>query len=163
MKLLLISDTHGKTGNLRQLLARLKDIGMILHMGDVEGDEDMIRSMAACPAEFVRGNCDVFSREPSEQLLEVQGHKIFMCHGHRHNVKSGLSMLEAAAREKGADIALYGHTHLPDCVWKEDMVIVNPGSLEKPYQEGHKPAYAILEIDGEGQVHVHMNTLWSLR
>ena len=160
MKLLLISDTHGKVRNLRILLQKVKNIGMILHMGDVEGDEDMIRSFAPCPVEFVRGNCDPFSREPDEKLLHIQGHHIFMCHGHRLDVKTGLKKLEAAARAQGADIALYGHTHLPDHTELEGLVIVNPGSLERPYQEGTKPAYAVLEIDEKGEVHVHMNTLW---
>ena len=159
MNLLLVSDTHGKLKNLRTLLGRVKHADLLLHMGDAEGDEDEIRSFAGCPVEFVRGNCDTFSREPFDKVLDISGHRIFMTHGHRYGVGYSLDALCQAAREAGADIALFGHTHQPEQITDGELILVNPGSLSKPRQEGHKPTYALLEIDRQGKCHVTMNVL----
>ena len=158
-KIVLVSDTHGKTANLRTLMKRTRQADMLLHMGDVEGDEEEIRSFAGCPVYFVRGNCDSFSRLPEEELLPLEGHRIFMTHGHRYSVSSTLAHLDDAARERDADIVLYGHTHVPEYVMIGERHFVNPGSLSRPRQEGHRPSYAILEIDRQGKIHVTLNEL----
>ena len=31
------------------------------------------------------------------------------------------------------------------------VTILNPGSLSYPRQEGHRPSYMIMELDGEGR------------
>lgn len=158
-KIILVSDTHGKTANLRTLMKRIRQADLLLHMGDVEGDEGEIESFAGCPVEFVRGNCDSFSKLPDDRLLEIEGHRILMTHGHRYGVGYSLAHLDETAREKGADIVLYGHTHVPEYVTIGDRHFINPGSISRPRQEGHQPSYAILEIDRKGQVHVTLNTL----
>ena len=38
-KILLVSDSHGKLTNLREVLTRVKPVDMVLHMGDVGGEE----------------------------------------------------------------------------------------------------------------------------
>ena len=160
MKILLISDTHGKTAGLRRLLSRMKPApDMILHMGDVEGDEDEIRSMAGCPVEFVRGNCDPFSRNPVFQVIRLQGHTIFMTHGHRYGVKHNLEELIAAARAENADIVLFGHTHIQKTFTAEGMTFVNPGSLTYPHDGTGNYGFALLEIDQNQQCHVSLGRL----
>ena len=59
----------------------------------------------------VRGNCDFGSDLPLTGEFTAQGVKIFYTHGHYYGVKSGLYTLACAARERGAQVALYGHTH----------------------------------------------------
>ena len=159
MKILLVSDTHGKLANLRTLIRRVGKIDMLLHMGDVEGDESEILSFAGCPAEFVRGNCDLFSQLPSELVLAVAGHRIFMTHGHRYGVGYSLDDLAAAAKENQADVVCFGHTHVPEYGEIDGTIFINPGSLSRPRQEGHRPTYAILEIDRKGGLHVMQNEL----
>ena len=39
MKILVVSDTHGYVDNLERVLDREKNIEMMIHCGDVEGDE----------------------------------------------------------------------------------------------------------------------------
>lgn len=160
MKILLISDTHGKTRNLRRLMERMKgSVDMILHMGDVEGDEDEIRSLAGCPVEFVRGNCDSWSREPDERVLDIAGHRIYMTHGHRLGVKGSLAKLDERAREEKADIVLFGHTHIQEHFMIGSRHFINPGSLTAPHDQPGKYAFAILEIDDRERIHVSLARL----
>lgn len=39
MKVLIVSDTHGKEGNLKEAMEREKPFDMLVHCGDVEGSE----------------------------------------------------------------------------------------------------------------------------
>ena len=59
--------------------------------------------------------------------------------------------LGSAARERSADIVLFGHTHLPyeayiasDSEEEKSVWLFNPGSMSKP-REG-KPSYGIIDI-----------------
>ncbi len=79
------------------------------------------------PMELVRGNCD-WDRAPEELLVEAGGVRFLLVHGHRYGVKSGTGQLARAARDKGVDVACFGHTHdalnMPDRgVW-----LFNPGT-----------------------------------
>lgn len=40
MKVLIVSDTHGKEGNLKEAMEREKPFDMLVHCGDVEGSEE---------------------------------------------------------------------------------------------------------------------------
>ena len=52
-----------------------------------------------------------------------------MTHGHKHNVKQTLAMLLRDARAEGAQVALYGHTHIRDLHREEDgLLVMNPGA-----------------------------------
>ena len=42
------------------------------------------------------------------------------------------AMLAAAAREAGADLAVYGHTHIALYEQQGDVTVVNPGSVARP-------------------------------
>lgn len=153
MKILVVSDTHGQNRNLEIVVGRIKPIDMLLHLGDVEGSEYLVDKIGECPAYIVRGNCDMNGKLPGEIVLPVEGHTIFMTHGHRYMAGYGTARLKEAARARGADIVLYGHTHVPLLQHEDGMTILNPGSLSKPRQEDRKCSYAVIEIDREGNFH----------
>ena len=48
MKILIVSDTHGRHRNLEEVLDREGPIDMLVHLGDVEGGEDYICALADC-------------------------------------------------------------------------------------------------------------------
>ena len=48
MKILIVSDTHRRDGNLTGVLDMVGTPDMLIHCGDVEGSEDFIRSIARC-------------------------------------------------------------------------------------------------------------------
>ncbi|MCR5128303.1 MAG: metallophosphoesterase family protein, partial [Lachnospiraceae bacterium] len=48
MRILVISDTHGDLQHLETVLAEEGDFDMLLHCGDICGDEDRVRQMVMC-------------------------------------------------------------------------------------------------------------------
>ena len=151
MRILIISDTHGSHRNLDELLEREKDIDMLLHLGDVENDDDYIEAVMDCPVHIVAGNNDYFSYLPREKEIQIGKYKVFMTHGHNYYVSMNTERLRQAARQRGADIVMYGHTHRPKVDASEDVIVVNPGSLSYPRQEGRRATYIIMEINRAGE------------
>lgn len=152
MKVMIVSDTHGKDKNFEKALLKEAPIDALIHCGDGEGREDYYEVLCECPAYFVRGNCDRNSSLSSEIVIELEGHRIMVTHGHYYGVSMGLDWLVDAAREHKADIVMYGHTHKPDLQLRGDVTAVNPGSLTQPRQNDRKPTYLIMEIDEKNNV-----------
>ena len=150
MKLLLISDTHGRTTALENLLAQYAaEVKIICHMGDHA--QDLLKYQPFCPhiqMAAVAGNCDYSHAIPSEQLLTVADKRILIIHGHQLNVKRDLQRLAYYAQEKGADACFYGHTHQPIQVNIGSVFIMNPGSLTEP-RGGSKASYGLVEISDD--------------
>ena len=75
MKILIVSDTHGRHGNLEDVLEAESPIDMLLHLGDVEDGEHFIEAIAACekwPCHIVAGNNDYFSHLPKEKEIQTK-------------------------------------------------------------------------------------------
>ena len=148
MKAVIVSDTHGHHENLRQLMLREEPFDMLIHCGDTEGGEDWIRGHAPCMSvPIVMGNNDFFSRLPAELELDIDGLKVFLTHGHGYGVSMGTERLEDEARDRKADIVMFGHTHRPLIKQVEGLWVINPGSLTYPRQEGHRPTYIVMTVE----------------
>ena len=129
MKILVVSDTHGYIGNTISLIEEINP-DYIIHLGDIADDCDELKSIYPTKRIIcVVGNNDFFCKNyPIDRIAEIGGKVIYMCHGHKLNVKSGLELLKKTAREKGADIALFGHTHSAYTETTDNLIVLNPGS-----------------------------------
>ena len=58
MKILAISDTHGKLDKVRDIWPKLTDIDMIIHAGDFIRDGKALFKELKVPVVTVKGNCD---------------------------------------------------------------------------------------------------------
>ena len=152
MRILIVSDTHGSLRNFDIVIEREKEIDLLLHLGDVEGDNDYMEAVMNCPVHIVGGNNDYFSGLPGEIELRIGKYKVFMTHGHGYYVSMDTRRLKQAARARGADIAMYGHTHRPDIDLEDGVKVINPGSLSYPRQSGRQATYIIMEVNTEGEV-----------
>jgi len=153
MKILIVSDTHRYHGYLESVLENEKPLDMLIHLGDAEGCEDYIEVMAECPMEVVAGNNDFYSDLPGERILQIGKYRVLLTHGHYYYVNGGLSHIKRAIDEKEVDIVMFGHTHRPMIEQDGDVVILNPGSISYPRQEGKRPSYIIMDLDEEGEAH----------
>lgn len=149
MKILVVSDTHGYGEILEEIVKKENPIDVLIHCGDIEGQEDQIVSWAGCRTFMVSGNNDWGSDLPVQFFTSVGGCRIFATHGHRYQVYMGIDRLAAEAAKRGADICLFGHTHMPLIAEKNGVTVMNPGSLTYPRQEGRKPSYGIITGDKE--------------
>lgn len=154
MRIIVFSDTHGKTGALFDVVEmHLKSADMFIHLGDGEQEADMLKSVYPyIDLRYLRGNCDYNSAAPDILTIEADfGVKIVASHGHTLGVKYGLEMLIDKAEQKGAKIALYGHTHQRYSSYENGLYIMNPGSLSQP-RDFFPPSYGIIDITAKGIV-----------
>ncbi|MBS6398234.1 MAG: metallophosphoesterase [Clostridiales bacterium] len=153
MKILIVSDTHGREKNLETVLEKTGPIDRLIHLGDVEDGEEYIRTLTEAPITMVAGNNDYFTDLPNEEIIQLGRYRALVTHGHYYYVSIEKERLREEARSRGVDIVMYGHTHRPYLEQKPGLTVLNPGSLTLPRQEGHKPSYMIMEIDGKGTAH----------
>lgn len=156
-RILIVSDTHRYNENFLAVLKKYGPFDMVIHCGDVEGSEYTICQAAGCPVEMVMGNNDFFSDLPREKEFYLGKYKVWLTHGHNYYVYMDNAIIKKEARGRGADIVMYGHTHRPVVDFDKDIIAVNPGSMTYPRQEGRKPSFIIMELDGEGNAHFIVN------
>lgn len=163
MRILVVSDSHGKNENVKravtQTMKKYGSIDAMLHMGDVEDDVEELQSMIKGPVYIVAGNNDGGLGLPQQLNINLGGIEIMMTHGHRYGVDYDLHRLELLAAQYGADIVMYGHTHYPFLDRSDDLTILNPGSLTYPRQEGRIPTFMVMEIDEDGNAEYHWQEL----
>ena len=132
MKILVLSDSHSSLHFMRRCIETVKP-NAVVHLGDYYDDgEAMAEEYPHLIFHRVPGNCDRYRYPPFvRQMLcyDVCGVRLYMTHGHREQVKSGIGILLKEARHLKAKVALYGHTHIADCHQEEDgLWVLNPGS-----------------------------------
>lgn len=148
MRILVVSDSHGNIASLHAAVQLAGEVDCAIHLGDYAGDSRALSKMTGVPVYAVRGNCD-FSREyEPEQVISLEGVRIFATHGHKYDVGTGVYRLALRAEEMGCDIALYGHTHVSAIEAQGHLLIVNPGSPSQP-RMGRKRSVAVLELAGK--------------
>ena len=147
MKALIVSDTHGRLESFRIVSEREKPYDMLIHCGDLEGDEDTIRMISGCPCFMVAGNNDFFSSLPGELEFELSGRRALLTHGHHYYVYMDTARLYREALLRRAQIAFFGHTHKPLIHEEGGILLINPGSLSYPRQEGRLPSYITMETE----------------
>ena len=159
MKILVVSDTHGRIEGLDRAF-ELEQPDEIYHLGDGLGCEDEIEAIYGVPLTIVRGNCDWNSNLSSEEVISLGKHRLFLTHGHIYGVNYGLLELVDAAEERKADVILYGHTHVPELTkGYYGKTILNPGSISAPRQKGKKHTYAVIEVLEGGELDIELRTL----
>lgn len=159
MKILVVSDTHGRDRELETAVEREEPFDKLIHCGDVEGREIFIEALADCPCCIVAGNNDFFCNLPREQEITIGGKKALVTHGHYYGVSIDLSGIADEARSRGCEIAFFGHTHKPVVAQKNGVLVINPGSLAYPRQSGRKSSYVILNTDIRGNIDAQIKYL----
>jgi putative phosphoesterase len=154
MTFVVLSDTHGRDDKIGEVLSMHRERDGVLMLGDCVRDMMSVRDAIS-----VRGNCDGLAfcdGIPTEQMLCFDGVRILMMHGHTHSVKSGTERAIAYALSRGADVLLYGHTHVREERYypegseilgnktEKPIYVFNPGSLATP-SDG-KPSFGLLQI-----------------
>lgn len=148
MRILVLSDSHRNSALIHEAIKAQPTAEVVIHLGDSEVDMSAIAAqypekMFVC----VLGNCDWGVDLPTFSVKELNGVKLFCTHGHRYGVKSGLETAKAAAREAGAQVLLYGHTHQAVTDYDNGLYILNPGALKGIY-----PSYGTLDLTEQGIV-----------
>ncbi|KGR83330.1 metallophosphoesterase [Lysinibacillus odysseyi] len=143
MKLLIMSDTHGDAEVISRVCSYYPEAEAVIHCGDSElpYDHEALEGI-----ERVRGNCDHGTDFPEEKVFQIDRTTIFVTHGHLFNVKSSILSLTYRAKELGADICCFGHSHILGAEKINNTLFINPGSLLKPRGREEK-TFVVVEIE----------------
>lgn len=142
MRILVFSDSHRDIESCIRVINNIVGVDMILHAGDHISDaKELCRMFPEIEFEYVPGNCD-FSADEQEVVIEADGKKIFLTHGHGYSVKydDTYSELLKRAEDLGCDCAVFGHTHKSLCDPRKKVLLLNPGSIKNG-------TYGVIEIE----------------
>lgn len=137
VKILVLSDSHGSRSVLKRICDMHKDADYIFFAGD--GLTDVFTVTSGMRGEHVNvyGNCDFLKKDATrEAIVQVEGFSFWLCHGDAYGVKSSFEKLKQKALELCADVAVFGHTHIPAeiCIplkKRKYMYLFNPGSVSE--------------------------------
>jgi hypothetical protein len=148
MRIGLISDTHGLVRP--SVHTALAGVELILHAGDVGGDEILDELALIAPVVAVYGNTDAPGQPRLTESIDrsFAGVRVHVSHGHEVGSPTPARLLERYA----ADVIVYGHTHRQLVVRAGDRLVVNPGAAGARRFK-LDPSVAILTIaDGRADV-----------
>jgi len=152
-KLLILSDSHNSPDVVQRILRDETDVDALIFLGD--GLRDLEQGLTQHPrlrTYAVAGNCDYGALEPLDGLAAFDKTVVFYTHGHMYGVKYDLDTLAQAAAARGAEVALFGHTHIPLAEQRGGVFLFNPGSCGRCYTG--PDTYGILTLD-DGKVIAH--------
>lgn len=148
MRLTIFSDTHGHTELMASAVRRTRP-DILVHLGDHIRDSRILESeFPELPLYAVPGNCDFASHGQDTLTFMAGAVTVFATHGHRYFVKSTMDSLLNAAHFSGAQLVLYGHTHIARIEYPAGMTVVNPGSAGL----GQRPTFAVVDISDSGGI-----------
>lgn len=143
MRVGIISDTHGLLRP--EVIHRLQGCSLILHGGDIGGQELLHELERIAPVKAVRGNNDKEWAEhiPLWEKLEICGVPVFMCHK-KKDIPAGL---------RNVKLAIYGHSHKYADGREQGIRFLNPGSCG-PRRFNQEISMALMEISKNGDFRI---------
>ena len=147
MKLVVMSDSHGRDEMVRRVIKENRDADYFLHAGDLCSDEALFPEVI-----FVRGNNDWYSDFPKQRLMRFNNVRIYMTHSDGMYGSSRYQRLAQIGKTNNCQLVIFGHTHC----WYDETIdgvrILNPGSLLYN-RDGSQMGYYIIYIEnGEYRV-----------
>lgn len=163
LKIGVLGDTHRSSRNPRALpigmLRTLETCDIIFHTGDVNAPWVLRELEKLGPVRAVRGNNEEppLSRDlPLELYFRAGNVRIGLMHGHHLGKTARQNTL--AHMGGVVDLAIYGHSHVPEIAEHSGLLMVNPGSpTQRRYQPEH--TFAMVTITGDDEIDAQLITL----
>jgi len=108
------------------------------------------RSLRWTCAITTRENKDYLKALPQQIQIEAASHRLMLVHGSPRKINEYLywdrpdASFERIARQAGAEIILFGHTHLPYKKQVSETWFINCGSVGKPKDGNPRAGYVML-------------------
>jgi uncharacterized protein len=138
IKILVVSDSHGNFSILDKILEENKPFDYLIHCGD--GVDDLSNLYIESKIIKVSGNVDLYRGIDIVRvnLISIEDKKILVVHGDLLGVKNGYESLRSESIRVGADITLFGHSHI-QYLSDHKPYLFNPGAAIDGF-------YGIIEI-----------------
>ena len=148
MKVVVFSDAHGNKQAIKRIIEFNPDADYVISLGDSECRHSFLLNLDIIA---IKGNYPRDGGVSYESILEIEGKRLFLTHGHKFGVVNDLEKLLAKGKRIGADVLLYGHTHIPRFDIFEEIILLNPGSISSPRSK-NPPSYLILNIERDKEI-----------
>jgi putative phosphoesterase len=151
MDVLVLADTHIRRGTSRTLPPRVRELAdaadLILHAGDIVVAEVLDDLRGHAPVHAVLGNNDheLVGALPEALELDLAGVRVAMLHD--SGQKRGRTA-RMRGRFPGADLVVFGHSHIPWDTADDGQVLFNPGSPTERRRMPHHTAGVLRLADG---------------
>lgn len=157
MLVAVISDTHRMSKYINLAKELIKDADILIHLGDNIEDVELLKQGFNGEVYAVAGNCDYSGKYPKENIIEINGKKIFFTHGDLYRVKSSIDNIYYRGSELEVDIVLFGHTHQQLIEEEGSLILMNPGSVSLPKSKGR--CVGFINIDGTGKIDTYLREI----
>jgi len=152
MKIIILADTHIKSGSITEalpvrLIELIKQADIVIHAGDFVTRQAYVELADICRLEAVHGNMDDMSLKkllPDRKIIEVCDLKIGIVHEAALSIQDTTGAMYMA-KEMGVDVLVFGHIHKP-VIEKSDLLLLCPGSPTAPRLS--EPGVIELSIEG---------------
>ena len=134
-----ISDTHGKLPP--NVERHFSGADLIVHAGDVGGEDILEMLELIAPVVAVRGNTDFGDwayKLNSVEMIQVGRVRICVIHDVQRLNIQGMTIPHAV---------IHGHSHKPSAGRENNILFLNPGSAVDP-RHSTEPSLAVLHIEG---------------
>ena len=146
MKIGVVSDTHGAIHP--GVFDYLEGVEIILHAGDIGGEDILLELESIAPVKAVIGNTDTFpitERCKKREIIEIDGKSVYLT----HRVIEGqykIPHIMEDIKKLGPDVVVFGHTHNQHAETIDGILFYNPGSAgqERP---GKRLAVGVLDLE----------------
>ena len=157
MRIIVYSDTHGSFSAHAEIFRRNENADAFIFLGDGERELDKIKALYPDKTVVnVAGNCDYCLTSLQTDIFMAKNIKILFSHGHTFGVKYSLDRIYYKAKEIGAKIVLFGHTHCRYYSYEDGVHILNPGSASCP-RDGKPKSYAFIDVTDSGIMCSHVD------
>ena len=129
MKILIVSDSHGHSEVLDDLVRKYKDVEIFLHAGDSE-----VPPHTLYPYRVVKGNCDYYPYDQKYRVYTPMGYLLM-----KHKPYFSREEIE------NNKFLIYGHLHYAKYFKQNDNIFICPGSTSFP-RDNTDGTYIILDI-----------------
>ena len=157
MRVLIASDAHVPDreseipAEIREHLASRAPYDLVLYAGDLTGQQvlEWLKGLGE-EVKVVRGNMDYLPL-PLKEVVELDGVKLLLLHGHQVRPRGNLDALSKIAKEEAAKVIVHGHLHKPLVAEVNGIVHLNPGSITGAWggsSLGGNPTFMELEVPG---------------
>ena len=149
-KIIVASDSHCDTYNLKHIAKVHPDAIAYLHAGDSQDYEANLY-----PFVTVRGNNDYYVSNET-RIINIEPLRIYMTHGHKMYLSE--ENMVNKAKQVDCNMFIYGHTHSPFYQVVDGVHLLNPGSVRNS-RSIIGPTYAIILINENNEIEVTFETI----
>ena len=159
-----IADTHvpQRLKRLPPGIAQVFDgVALILHAGDINSLRVLDELGRIAPVVAVAGNADLWLDLPRSRIVQIEGCRIGLTHGHGSWRRYFLNKLRenlgnydlarylryASEAFRDVDVVISGHTHRPHLAYVGNVLLFNPGAVAPDYYITAGPTVGVLHIE----------------